>query len=217
MKLFRFFALLPILTAAQAVPTSSPSSSLPISAPSSTQTPPLQTTPHRGPVNKRFGLQLDVGASTFFGDLTDDTLVPAYDLQLKFLYLQSDTRPLYAYLSVNALWTNVISTGEHFIHDAGAKVQILSFLYVVNVCWNPHYQRLHACFGLGEGTVNTNSEGNRQDLGTWNYHGQLQYDITPRASVMLSAKFIGRLEQQVDFVDSEYSFASIMFGPQYVF
>jgi len=168
-------------------------------------------------VDRHFGLQLDAGASRFIGDLTNETLAPTYGLQLKFLYLQSPKRPLYAYLSVNTLWTNVIYTGDQFIHDPGARVQILSFLFVATLCGNPNYQRLHLCFGLGEGTVNTNSVGNRQDLGTWNYHGQLQYDISPRASVMLSAKFIGRLEQQVDFVDAEFSFASLMFGPQYVF
>lgn len=166
---------------------------------------------------RHFGVQFDVGVSAFLGDLAQETHAPTYNVQLKFLYLQSQKRPLYAYLSVNALWTQVIHTGDQFIHDPGATVHILSFLYVVTLCGNPSYGRFHFCAGLGEGTVNTNSVGNRQDLGTWNYHGQLQYDLTARASVMLSAKFVGRLEQQVDFVDAAFSFASVMVGPQYVF
>ena len=180
-------------------------------------TPSPRATPHKAPIARHFGVQIDAGGSTFIGDLTDETFAPTYDFQLKFMYLQSKKRPLYAYLSVNTLWTDVIYTGDQFIHDPGAKVEILSFMYVATLCGNPNYQHLHVCFGLGEGTVNTNSEGNRQDLGTWNDHGQIQYDITPRSSLMLSAKFIGRLEQQVDFVDAKFSFASVMFGPQYVF
>lgn len=217
MKPLLLLTLLPAIAAAEVAPDSSPTPPVPptSAAPPQSQSPTPAS--QREPIKRHVGVQFDAGASTFIGDLTDEAHAPTFDFQLKFLYVQSPKRPLYAYLSVNALWTHVVYTGDQFIHDAGSTVHILSFLYVATLCGNPHYGRLHYCFGLGEGTVNTNSLGNRQDLGTWNYHGQLQYDFSPRASVMLSARFIGRLEQQVDFVDADFSFASLMLGPQYVF
>lgn len=81
---------------------------------------------------------------------------------------------------------------------------MLSFLFVANLCWRA-LPALEGCLGLGEGTVNINAPGNRRDYGTWNYAAEIDWNPLSRLWVVARGRFIGRVEQQVEGVDSEFS------------
>jgi hypothetical protein len=65
------------------------------------------------------------------------------------------------------------------------------------------------CGGIGQGTVNVNGDDNRRDYGTWNYQTSLRFFPYKGLSVGLLGKYVGRVEQQVNGRDSQFTFMSL--------
>ncbi len=161
-------------------------------------------------------LRYNAGVAGFLGDLSDDRGRLVNEVEVDTLFVQRDDGRLRGYLGISTLWTAAAHDGSAFPFDQGAELRVLSFLFVAHLCARPDAP-VSLCLGLGEGTVNVNEPGDRRDFGTWNYLARL--DVEPWRGLVLSGqgRFIGRVEQQVAGVDSQFSFWTAQLGAGWQF
>jgi hypothetical protein len=114
-------------------------------------------------------------------------------------------------LAINVIVLKTTHSGVDFPFPAGAKLNILAFLFVPTLCYLPT-DAFDVCAGIGQGTVNVNSGDNRRDYGTWNYQAIARYYVAPQAYVQLLGKYVGRVEQRESGKNSYFSFAGLGIG-----
>ena len=173
----------------------------------------LHTAPARAevPEDPAFGLHLGGHGARFVGDLSDDALQRALDVQLEFLFLRSERLPVRGFVAVEAMFTGGAHTQQAFPFAPGEALQVRAFLFIPQGCWQPTASLLW-CAGIGQGTVNVNGERERRDYGTWNYQSSLRIFPYEGLSVGLVGKYIGQVEQQVEGVDSAFSLLTLGAG-----
>ena len=152
-----------------------------------------------------FGVLLSAGSGAFIGDLSNEKGTTVVDLQLELLFVRANTLPLSGFLTINALFTSTHHTGSQFPYDDNAELTIRSFLFIPHLCGHLG-DAVEFCGGIGQGTVNVNSEGQRRDWGTWNYQLMARFHLWKGVSAALIAKYVGKVEQEVDGVGSDFSF-----------
>lgn len=175
-------------------------------------TDPAPTEADPAPFVRHFGVQYSAGSASFIGDLRGPDVVFVQDIQAKVLHVSTLEDHLRYYLAIDVLITGAEAEGGAFLgYPDGAELKVLSFLFIPMVCGAPN-AALQVCCGIGQGTVNVNAARDRRDWGTWNYQAQL--DVSPRPWLQFFAlgKFVGAIEQQVDGVDSEFSFYTLTGG-----
>jgi hypothetical protein len=166
--------------------------------------------------HQTLGIGYSAGVMGFLGDLSEDQARLVQEAQLETLYLKSASGRVRGHLAIGALWGHTQHDGEAFPYPPKAPLQLLSFLYVANLCWQPASE-LRGCLGLGEGTVNINARDFRQDYGTWNYAAELAWRPVPKLSVVARGRFIGAVEQQVKGVNAEFSLYTATAGVAWTF
>lgn len=154
------------------------------------------------------GIQLSSGAARFSGDLSNDDTQAVVDLQIETLFVRASKLPLMGYLAIDALFTSASITQPAFPFKRGEELQVRAFLFIPHLCVLPSDMVLF-CGGIGQGTVNVNGDGNRRDYGTWNYQTSLRFFPYKGLSVGLLGKYVGRVEQQVNGKDSQFTFMSL--------
>lgn len=152
-----------------------------------------------------FGILLSAGSAAFIGDLSDDKGTAVVDLQLELLFVRSPRLPLSGFLAIDALFTSTSHTGADFPYAAGADLTIRGFLFIPHLCGHLG-PVVDVCGGIGQGTVNVNSTGQRRDWGTWNYQLMARFHLWKGLSAALIAKYVGKVEQEVNGVGSDFSF-----------
>ena len=161
---------------------------------------------------RHFGVQYSAGIASFIGDLRGPEPVFVQDIQAKVLHVSTLEDHLRYYLAIDVLITGAQAEGGAFLgYPDGAELDVLSFLFIPMVCGAPN-AALQVCGGIGQGTVNVNAENDRRDWGTWNYQAQIDVSPWPWLQLFALGKFVGAVEQQVDGVDSEFSFFTVTGG-----
>lgn len=160
-------------------------------------------------------LQAGVAAARFFGDLGDSDVSAAADVQLKTLFIRIGKTRLTAHLAFDLLLAWTTHDGDQFPYGAGADLSVRAFLFLPNLCWDLA-GRTRVCAAIGQGTVNVNATGDRRDYGTWNYEIAVRQKLYGGLFAGLTAKYVGRVEQQVDGVDSQFSLATLSLGTGWV-
>lgn len=158
------------------------------------------------PEKPTVGLQFGGAAAVFLGDLNQRTELPVLDFQIKTLFYKNGA--FMSYLAIDVLTLSTINQSERFLFASDANLRVLAFLFIPHVCYLAASQHVSICGGIGQGTVNVNSDSNRRDYGTWNYQVQVDYYVADGWSVGLQAKYVGRVEQEIDGVDSFFTFVT---------
>ena len=179
-------------------------------APAPTDPAPTETEPVA--FARHFGVQYSAGIASFIGDLRGPDVVFVQDIQAKVLHVSTLEDHLRYYLAIDVLITGAQAEGGAFLgYPDGAELEVLSFLFIPMVCGAPN-AALQVCGGLGQGTVNVNAERDRRDWGTWNYQAQIDVSPWPWLQLFALGKYVGAIEQQVDGVDSSFSFFTLTGG-----
>ena len=175
--------------------------------------PPADAALERGP---RIGVQASAGVAGLVGDLGVQGGMPVWDVEISTLYRNGHGGHLGGYLGIDMLTFRAEQQRSEGFYFKEGPVRILSFLYIANLCTigNP---RASVCLGLGEGTVNTNGPRYRADFGTWNYHLRFAWSPVQSMSVVATGRFVGRVEQQVEGVDSAFSYWTSQLGIKYTY
>jgi len=153
-----------------------------------------------------YEFSLETGRSHFFGDLTSDSSAPTIAFSTRITESKKIAR---IGLGIHIVHVKTHHSGENFPFIHEDKLAILSFLFTPVIC-SPG--KLYVCGAIGNGTVNVNSINNRQDYGSWNYHSLVSYKFLARWSASFGAKYIGRVEQQINGKDAYFSFVSVLAG-----
>jgi hypothetical protein len=183
-------------------------------APAPTDPAPTETETETEPVAfaRHFGVQYSAGIASFIGDLRGPDVVFVQDIQAKVLHVSTLEDHLRYYLAIDVLITGAQAEGGAFLgYPDGAELEVLSFLFIPMVCGAPNAV-LQVCGGIGQGTVNVNAERDRRDWGTWNYQAQIDVSPWPWLQFFALGKYVGAIEQQVDGVDSSFSFFTLTGG-----
>lgn len=164
----------------------------------------------------RVGVQASAGVAGLVGDLGVQAGLPVWDVEISTLYRYGRGGRLGGYLGIDTLSFRAEQQQSDGFYFEEGPIRILSFMYIANLCTIGH-ERAQVCFGLGEGTVNTNGPAYRADFGTWNYHLRFAWSVLPELSVVGTGRFVGRVEQQVAGVDSNFSFGTSQVGLKYTY
>lgn len=159
---------------------------------------------------KKISFSYGIGGSKFHGDLSRDSFRPTHLLSVGWPFYQFENKSYYAYLQTELGMTNTAHDGLDFPYGPKASLRILHFLFIPTIC--KVWTRTHLCGGIGQGTVNVNSHGNRRDYGTWNYVAALKYQIHKDLYALLSTKYVGKVEQQVAGKDTFFSYSTYLLG-----
>jgi hypothetical protein len=164
-----------------------------------------------------WGLGQSIGISQYRGDLGRQDSELTYIFQIIAPKFYVPDSPWGFHLSIDTVITQTENKKSDFPFRENTDVNILGFLFIPNVC-RQLYSVWETCFGLGQGTVNVNQSGNRRDYGTWNYQFLAQYQLKKSHwRVQFMSKYIGRIEQQVNEVDTQFSFFTLGLGGVYIF
>lgn len=160
------------------------------------------------PEDPHFGLHVGGHGVRFVGDLSDESLHSAVDVQLEFMFVRAKTLPIRGFVAVEAMFTGATHTQQAFPFAPGEDLAVRAFLFIPQGCWQPTGSLLW-CAGIGQGTVNVNGEQERRDYGTWNYQSSLRFFPRDGLSVGVMGKYVGQVEQQVRGEDSAFSFVTL--------
>ena len=146
----------------------------------------------------------------FLGDLSTEKSAPLYGFHFRHWHEPQGLSPLLnlkAGLSLDVLSIKTRHDGNVFPYRQDEEIRILAFLFLPTVCLHSNNLDMQVCGAIGQGTVNVNTDDNRQDYGTWNYQADLKWG--QEIMIGLMTKFVGKVEQRVEGRDSEFSFASL--------
>lgn len=151
------------------------------------------------------------GFSNFSGDLghsTSNQYEKTWLLSLRTLYWQKNK--ISGYFSVDTLRTETLYDGKGFPFKANDDLTILAFLFIPNICQES--LGLLTCFGLGQGTVNANSNTQERDYGSWNYQLSASYVLSNKVSLEGLLKYVGKVEIKDQDNSYEFGFYTLMLG-----
>jgi len=106
-------------------------------------------------------------------------------------------------LSFDVLRTEAMQRRGAFPYDRGDRLDVLAFLLLPQLCGEAR-AGTEVCGGIGLGTVNVNTEGDRQDYGTWHYEAAARQDLTAALQLEVAAKYIGKIEQTREGDDAAF-------------
>ena len=156
------------------------------------------------------------GNARILGDLGGDASSTVFMLQSRST--SSRTIPM---------WTDIIRTEigigidliylerrngpSEFLFSPDTSMVMKGIFLIPTACFfrNVDYR---LCFGLGNGTLNTNTAKNRQDYGTWNYQIDGHIQLTDKVMLKLISKYIGKIEQRIAERDSSFSLGILAMG-----
>lgn len=110
-------------------------------------------------------------------------------------------------LSFDVLRTEAIQREGAFPYDSGDRLDVLAFLLLPQLCGEAR-AGTEVCGGIGLGTVNVNTAGDRQDYGTWHYEAAARQDLTAALQLEVAAKYIGKVEQTRAGEDAAFWFVT---------
>ena len=141
-----------------------------------------------------------------WGDLSQNKYATLNGLLLS--YSDTDTyaahRSIVPILRFSALKGRLTHGADKFPFPQKESLGTVIFLLDVGACYfQPMTVRY--CAHIGQGTVNINHNDSRRDYGTWTYALMAEQNIGPDWSLQFFLRYIGRVEQRLSSVDSEFS------------
>lgn len=108
---------------------------------------------------------------------------------------------------------NSFFKNSNFEFSVKEPVSILSFSFAGTGC-HPT-DKVDLCLGLGQGTVNVNSQKRRRDFGSWNYHFFSFFHINDYASAFLHTRYVGQVEIEDNGKKAEFGYKTVGLGISY--
>ena len=158
-----------------------------------------------------FETSLSYGVAAFHGDLTKDQSAPVKTAQIRAYAGPAGLMlgfPLEPFLGFEVLQVSTKAKTTRFPYISGSNLNPLGFFMTPGYCARLQ-ESLALCASVGIGTLNVNSESNRQDYGTWNYEIATQYLLGERGFVKVVAKKVGDVEQTVGEQRSHFWLTSV--------
>jgi len=158
------------------------------------------------------------GRAAFYGDLSTQKSTPAWLVQsrLQMPTLVSKDSWMTWFFGLEMFQTKTIHEHSRFPFPAKSDLHFVGFFFSTGTCMRGT-EYLAACASIGQGTLNTNADDNRQDYGTWNYQLDLKYEVTPVISVAYLVKKIGDIEQTTTGRASHFWLVVQLMGVSYSF
>lgn len=161
-------------------------------------------------------IAIGAGSAAYHGDLSSDSVAPAY--LLSYRIKDEDTAPAGSrtaawYTGFEIFRSEATHDGRRFPYADQATLSLLGFFFTPGICQG--FEVIEICASIGIGTLNVNSQGNRQDYGTWNYQVESKYRIGELFFAQIDAKKIGDIEQTVEGRAAHFWLTSILFSLGY--
>ncbi len=154
---------------------------------------------------------LSYGAAAFHGDLTSDQSAPVKTAQIRAFDEPAGSMfgfTLEPFLGFEVLHVRTTATATRFPYLNGTKLNLLGFFMTPGYCARLQ-DSLALCAAVGIGTLNVNSQTDRQDYGTWNYELATQYLLGERGFVKVVGKKVGDVEQMVGEQSAHFWLTSV--------